>query len=134
MVTINEIIAAIEAAVGSGERPRSLIHGGPLNPSSVETVLQQTGADGYVTGSTGEDSRGTPGRWLLRHSNVYQRGDEVSSLLMPIMNGITFGALPFLCASGFTLVFGLMRVVTMSYGMLYLLGSYVGLSIQRATN
>jgi branched-chain amino acid transport system permease protein len=57
----------------------------------------------------------------------------VSSLLMPIMNGITFGALLFLCASGFTLVFGLMRVVNMSYGMLYLLGSYVGLSIQRAT-
>ena len=57
----------------------------------------------------------------------------MSSLLMPIMNGITFGALLFLCASGFTLVFGLMRVVNMSYGMLYLLGSYVGLSIQRAT-
>ena len=30
---------------------------------------------------------------------------------MPIMNGITFGALLFLCASSFTLVFGLMRVV-----------------------
>jgi predicted TIM-barrel enzyme len=55
VVTINEIIAAIEAAVGSGERPLILIHGGPLNdPSSVETALQQTGADGYVTGSTGE--------------------------------------------------------------------------------
>lgn len=55
VVTINEIIVAIEAAVGSGERPLILIHGGPLNdPSSVETALQQTGADGYVTGSTGE--------------------------------------------------------------------------------
>ena len=35
-------------------------------------------------------------------------------------------------SSGFTLTFGLMRVVNMAYGAYYLLGGYVGLSIVRA--
>ncbi len=46
----------------------------------------------------------------------------VSSLL----NGITAAALYFLLASGFTLVFGLMRNVNLAHGSLYLLGGYLG--------
>lgn len=57
----------------------------------------------------------------------------MSSLLMPILNGITYGALLFMCGSGFTLVFGLMRIVNLSHGMFYLLGAYIGLSIFRHT-
>lgn len=44
-----------------------------------------------------------------------------------LLNGITFGALLFLLASGFTLIFGLMRITNMSHGGLYLVGGYVGL-------
>ena len=33
-------------------------------------------------------------------------------------------------ASGFTLIFGLMRVVNMAHGSLYLLGGYIALEIQ----
>jgi branched-chain amino acid transport system permease protein len=57
----------------------------------------------------------------------------MSQLLMPILNGITYGALLFMCASGFTLVFGLMRIVNLSHGMFYLLGAYIGLSVFRST-
>ena len=46
-----------------------------------------------------------------------------------LLNGITFGALLFLLASGFTLIFGLMRITNMSHGGLYLVGGYVGLSV-----
>src|SRR5205807_4014842 len=46
-----------------------------------------------------------------------------------LLNGITFGALLFLLASGFTLIFGLMRITNMSHGGLYLLGGYIGLSV-----
>lgn len=52
---------------------------------------------------------------------------------LQILNGITFGALLFLVSSGFTLIFGLMRVANLTHGVLYLLAGYVGLAIVRAT-
>jgi branched-chain amino acid transport system permease protein len=42
------------------------------------------------------------------------------------MNGITLAALYFVVASGFTLVFGLMRNVNLAHGSLYLFGAYIG--------
>jgi len=44
------------------------------------------------------------------------------------LNGLTFAALLFLVASGFTLIFGLMRIVNLAHGALYLMGGYVALS------
>ena len=46
--------------------------------------------------------------------------------LNAVFNGITLGGLYFLVASGFTLIFGLMRNVNLAHGSLYLLGGYVG--------
>lgn len=46
-----------------------------------------------------------------------------------LLNGVTFGALLFLLASGFTLIFGLMRIINLSHGGLYLVGGYVGLTL-----
>lgn len=43
------------------------------------------------------------------------------------LNGVSFAALLFIVASGFTLIFGLMRIVNLAHGALYLLGGYVGL-------
>ena len=43
-----------------------------------------------------------------------------------LLNGATLAGLYFLVASGFTLVFGLMRNVNLAHGSLYLLGSYCG--------
>jgi branched-chain amino acid transport system permease protein len=51
----------------------------------------------------------------------------------PIFGGITLGALYFLVASGFTLIFGLMRNVNLAHGSLYLLGGYLGFEISEAT-
>lgn len=47
--------------------------------------------------------------------------------------GITLGALYFLVASGFTLIFGLMRNVNLAHGSLYLLGGYIGFEVSEAT-
>ena len=49
------------------------------------------------------------------------------------LNGLTLASLYFIVASGFTLIFGLMRVVNMAHGTLYLLGAYVGYEAQAAT-
>jgi branched-chain amino acid transport system permease protein len=49
------------------------------------------------------------------------------------LNGLTLAALYFMVASGFTLVFGLMRQVNLAHGSLYLLGGYVGYEIAQAS-
>src|SRR5579864_2237158 len=49
------------------------------------------------------------------------------------LNGITLGGLYFLVASGFTLIFGLMRNVNLAHGSLYLFGGYVGYAISAST-
>lgn len=54
-------------------------------------------------------------------------------LLFQLLNGVTFASLLFLLASGFTLIFGLMRVVSLTHGAFYLVGGYIGLTVIRAT-
>ena len=49
------------------------------------------------------------------------------------LNGLTLAALYFLAASGFSLIFGLMRTINMAHGALLLLGGYVGFSVTEAT-
>jgi branched-chain amino acid transport system permease protein len=45
------------------------------------------------------------------------------------LNGLTLAALYFIVASGFSLIFGMMRTVNMAHGSLYLIGAYVGFSV-----
>ena len=53
--------------------------------------------------------------------------------LNALLNGITLGALYFLVASGFTLIFGLMKNVNLAHGSLYLLGGYIGYEVANST-
>ncbi|MGL5115342.1 MAG: branched-chain amino acid ABC transporter permease [Beijerinckiaceae bacterium] len=53
--------------------------------------------------------------------------------LNALLGGITLGALYFLVATGFTLIFGLMRVVNLAHGSLFLLGGYIGYEVSSAT-
>jgi branched-chain amino acid transport system permease protein len=50
-------------------------------------------------------------------------------LVIVLLNGLSLAALYFITASGFTLIFGLMRVVNMAHGSLYLLGGYLALDL-----
>jgi len=50
-----------------------------------------------------------------------------------LFHGVTLGGLYFLVASGFTLIFGLMRNVNLAHGSLYLLGGYIGYEIAEWT-
>jgi branched-chain amino acid transport system permease protein len=52
---------------------------------------------------------------------------------LQLVNGLTLAALLFLLASGFTLIFGLMRIMNLSHGALYLVGGYIGLTVIRLT-
>ncbi len=53
--------------------------------------------------------------------------------LLAMMNGITLAALYFIVASGFTLIFGMMRVVNLAHGSLYLIGAYIGYDVASMT-
>lgn len=52
------------------------------------------------------------------------------TFLTETLNGLTIAALYFVVAAGFTLIFGLMRVVNMAQGSLYLFGGYVAFTAQ----
>lgn len=53
--------------------------------------------------------------------------------IFQILNGLTTGALLFFIASGLTVVFGLMRILNLAHGALFLVGGYIGWSVQMAT-
>jgi len=53
--------------------------------------------------------------------------------IIQVFNGVSYGALLFLLASGLSLIFGVMRIVNLSHGSYFLLGGYVALSVIAAT-
>ena len=53
--------------------------------------------------------------------------------LIQLANAMSLAALLFVVANGFTLIFGLLRVVNLAHGALYLLGGYIGLTAVRFT-
>jgi branched-chain amino acid transport system permease protein len=60
--------------------------------------------------------------------------DNQRLFLVTMLNGLTLAALYFLVASGFTLVFGLLRNVNLAHGSLYLVGGYVGWMVGEYTS
>ena len=46
-------------------------------------------------------------------------------------NGISYGALLFLFASGLSLIFGVMKIVNLAHGSYYLMAGYLGLTLMR---
>jgi branched-chain amino acid transport system permease protein len=72
--------------------------------------------------------------WVLFIANAATFGPAVKDpkdFLITLLNGLTAAALYFVVASGFTLIFGLMRVVNMAHGAFFLFGGYVALKLQR---
>jgi branched-chain amino acid transport system permease protein len=58
----------------------------------------------------------------------------VPQFLAQTLNGLTLAGIIFLVSSGFTLVFGVMRVTNLSHGAVYLLGGYIGYSVIGVTH
>ena len=55
---------------------------------------------------------------------------EPRTFLLVFLNGLTLAGLYFVVASGFTLIFGLMRVVNMAHGSLYMLAGFFAFELQ----
>jgi len=54
--------------------------------------------------------------------------------IVQTFNGLSYGALLFLLASGLSLIFGVMRIVNLAHGSYFLLGGYMALSVIWRTN
>ncbi|MGA9278617.1 branched-chain amino acid ABC transporter permease [Ilumatobacter sp.] len=56
---------------------------------------------------------------------------EPGEFVVTFLDGLTFAGLLFVVASGFTLIFGLMRTVNMAHGAFFLLAAYIAISVQQ---
>jgi len=70
---------------------------------------------------------------VLLGFSIWGLVDNTRLFLLTVLNGLTLASLYFIVASGFTLVFGLMRNVNLAHGSLYLLGGYVGFIVAEKT-
>src|SRR5213078_1322387 len=50
-----------------------------------------------------------------------------------LLNGLQFGVMLFLMAAGLTLIFGIMNLINLAHGSLYMVGAYVGAAAFAAT-
>ena len=57
--------------------------------------------------------------------------DDPIDFAKTFLDSMTLAGVLFVVASGFTLIFGLMRVVNMAHGAFFLLGGYIALKLQR---
>lgn len=50
---------------------------------------------------------------------------DFSTVLIQTLNGVQYGLLLFLIASGLTLIFGIMQIINLAHGALYMVGAYL---------
>jgi branched-chain amino acid transport system permease protein len=79
-----------------------------------------------ISVAPGDDNRGN---W--RTTNFGSAINDPANFLRIFLDALTFAGALFIVASGFSLIFGLMRVVNMAHGSFYLLGGYIAYEIQQ---
>lgn len=73
--------------------------------------------------------------WVVFFAGSAPAGAAIDSpgrLAVTLLDAVTFAGLLFVAASGFTLIFGLMRTVNMAHGSLFLLSAYLAIRVQQA--
>jgi len=54
---------------------------------------------------------------------------DFATFLIQLLNGVQYGLLLFLIASGLTLIFGIMGVINLAHGSFYMVGAYLAFSL-----
>src|SRR5476649_2704361 len=52
--------------------------------------------------------------------------------LIQVLNGVQYGLLLYLVASGLTLIFGIMGIINLAHGSSYMIGAYLAFSLTRS--
>src|SRR3954468_23305983 len=136
----------IPAAAREGQLRSALRGGGRASQDHGHcrpSLHQRRPSPDQVPGGDLRTCRPVPWRALLEwraDPRLVSRGGKgdgglshLSMLAFNALNGVTFAALLFVVASGFTLIFGLMRIVNLAHGALYLIGGYIGLTVTTKT-
>ncbi|TAK49490.1 MAG: branched-chain amino acid ABC transporter permease [Xanthobacteraceae bacterium] len=58
---------------------------------------------------------------------------SLSLFLVQVFNGLQYGLILFLIASGLTLIFGIMGIINLAHGAFYMLGAYVAFGIAQSS-
>ena len=58
---------------------------------------------------------------------------SLHALLIQVLNGVQYGLLLFLVATGLTLVFGIMGIINLAHGSFYMLGAYMAFTLSALT-
>jgi branched-chain amino acid transport system permease protein len=58
---------------------------------------------------------------------------DLPSLLIQALNGVQYGLLLFLVASGLTLIFGVMGIINLAHGSFYMIGAYMAFALSSMT-
>jgi branched-chain amino acid transport system permease protein len=58
---------------------------------------------------------------------------DIPSLLIQVLNGVQYGLLLFLVASGLTLIFGVMGIINLAHGSFYMIGAYLAFTLSSLT-
>ena len=58
---------------------------------------------------------------------------DVYTFLIQLLNGLQYGLLLFLVASGLTLIFGIMGIINLAHGSFYMIGAYMAFSLASLT-
>ncbi|HMM54601.1 MAG TPA: branched-chain amino acid ABC transporter permease [Candidatus Desulfobacillus sp.] len=59
---------------------------------------------------------------------------DFAFFLIQLLNGLQYGLLLFLVASGLTLIFGIMGIINLAHGSFYMVGAYLAWSLASMTN
>lgn len=113
--------------------------GGDVQHAGDASARVTTGGAAAAPEGTATRSRWTPQRIAYTLVLVVvvlflisKAADDLRQFVIVTLNGVTLASLYFVVASGFTLIFGLMRVVNMAHGSLYLFGGYIALKLQES--
>ncbi len=69
--------------------------------------------------------------FLARGTTAQPAVRDPGEFAVTLLDGVTFAGLLFVVASGFTLIFGLMRTVNMAHGSLFLLAGFTAIALQQ---
>jgi branched-chain amino acid transport system permease protein len=58
---------------------------------------------------------------------------DLYSFLIQLLNGVQYGLLLFLVASGLTLIFGIMGIINLAHGSFYMIGAYMAFTLSALT-
>ena len=103
----------------------------PLRAAAARPAPERS-AIVYVLFLTTEVDEFGNGNW--RTTNFGSAVHDPESFFKILLDALTFAGLLFIVASGFSLIFGLMRVVNMAHGSFYLLGGYIAYEVQQKMN